>query len=361
MALFKRGNVWWFKFVYNGKLYRKTTAQNNKRVAQSLEDEYKVALRRAEIGLAERTAPPFDKAMSEYLEWKERMLKRKTFLLARTCSVRLKAHFGNRKLNTISVNDVLEYQRVRSEEKRQNTSRNISPVMVNRELGLMRAMYRYWQRQGLRLENPVSLVKLAAEDTEVFVVVSQADEELYLSVASKTLKDVATLILQTAMRPGEVFALRKKNVNLQQGWLQVEAGKTRSARRKLYLTNEAKRVIAPRMLGLSPWVFPQAEDPEKHIVNLTKVHITALRKASEKAKKPVKFRIYDLRHTAATRLAEAGVDLVTLAGILGHSKVQMVFRYAHPVERSKAEAMMLLSQGGHKSRHSQADPVKGSR
>lgn len=43
-----------------------------------------------------------------------------------------------------------------------------------------------------------------------------------------------------------------------------------------------------------------------------------------------RFRLYDLRHTWATRAAEAGVDLVTLAALLGHSKIVMVMRYAHP-------------------------------
>ena len=49
--------------------------------------------------------------------------------------------------------------------------------------------------------------------------------------------------------------------------------------------------------------------------------------------------MYDLRHTFATRAAEAGVDLVTLAAMLGHSRVQMVMRYAHPTEEHQFNAM----------------------
>lgn len=44
------------------------------------------------------------------------------------------------------------------------------------------------------------------------------------------------------------------------------------------------------------------------------------------------FRLYDLRHTFATRAAEAGVDIMTLAALLRHSRMQMVMRYAHPTE-----------------------------
>jgi hypothetical protein len=42
-----------------------------------------------------------------------------------------------------------------------------------------------------------------------------------------------------------------------------------------------------------------------------------------KDSKVAPFRLYDLRHTWATRAAESGIDLVTLAALLGHSKIQM--------------------------------------
>ena len=50
-------------------------------------------------------------------------------------------------------------------------------------------------------------------------------------------------------------------------------------------------------------------------------------------------RLYGCRHTFATRAAEAGVDLVTPAALLGHSRVQMVMRYAHPTEEHQFNAM----------------------
>ena len=54
------------------------------------------------------------------------------------------------------------------------------------------------------------------------------------------------------------------------------------------------------------------------------------------------FRLYDLRHTWATRAAMAGVDLVTLAAMLGHSRLQMVMRYAHPTEEHQHNAMLKI-------------------
>jgi site-specific recombinase XerD len=51
------------------------------------------------------------------------------------------------------------------------------------------------------------------------------------------------------------------------------------------------------------------------------------------------FVLYDLRHTFATRLAQAGIDLATLAAILGHNSIRIVQRYVHPTAEHKKAAM----------------------
>ncbi len=48
------------------------------------------------------------------------------------------------------------------------------------------------------------------------------------------------------------------------------------------------------------------------------------------------------RHTFASRAAMSGVDLVTLAALLGHSKIQMVLRYALPTEEHQVNAIRKL-------------------
>ena len=56
------------------------------------------------------------------------------------------------------------------------------------------------------------------------------------------------------------------------------------------------------------------------------------------------FRLYDCRHRFATRAAIAGVDLVTLAAVLGHSNLTMVLRYAHPTEEHQFEAIRKVAE-----------------
>ena len=41
------------------------------------------------------------------------------------------------------------------------------------------------------------------------------------------------------------------------------------------------------------------------------------------------FTFHDLRHTFATRFAQAGVDLYKISKLLGHKDIKMTQRYSH--------------------------------
>jgi site-specific recombinase XerD len=49
---------------------------------------------------------------------------------------------------------------------------------------------------------------------------------------------------------------------------------------------------------------------------------------------------YALRHTFATRMAQEGIDLATLARILGHNSIRIVERYVHPTDEHRKSAML---------------------
>jgi integrase len=55
-----------------------------------------------------------------------------------------------------------------------------------------------------------------------------------------------------------------------------------------------------------------------------RIHDLALKKAK------LPFVPYDLRHTAATRWAEGGIDIATIAAWLGHANLRSVQKYVHP-------------------------------
>src|SRR5688572_24721832 len=56
------------------------------------------------------------------------------------------------------------------------------------------------------------------------------DEPTYLMACSQPLQDLATIMLETGMRPAEVTDLRKTDLNFAKGSIQISKGKTKAAR-----------------------------------------------------------------------------------------------------------------------------------
>src|SRR5260370_21636373 len=56
------------------------------------------------------------------------------------------------------------------------------------------------------------------------------------------------------------------------------------------------------------------------------------------------FHFQDLRHTAATRLGDAGVDTRRIMAILGHRCIQTSARYTHATDDGLRRAIEMLSQ-----------------
>ncbi len=353
MAVYKRGSTYWMKFKFGGVVIRKPTKCRSKRDAEEVERAYRTKLAKREVGIEEsKPVPAFDAAIREFLDRvrADRAGKRNTTRRAETSSKALLRYFGKRRLDTIAVEDVERFKDWRRVQRKQapnkkikvnsraTTDKPIKPATVNRELACLRAMLNHFIRLDMLAKNPVSRVKFLREDNELMRVVSHDEERRYLMAASQPLRDVAVLMLETGMRPEEVCRMERRNVRLGEGYVFCPFGKTKAARRKLPLSNRAAEVLRRRLLDCdSPFVFPSPRDPSKPIVKLNAAHNSAVKRAKLDA-----FRLYDLRHTFATRVVEAGVDLVTLAALLGHSRVQMVMRYAHPSEKHQFEAIRTM-------------------
>lgn len=90
---------------------------------------------------------------------------------------------------------------------------------MNRELACLKALFNHVLKTDVSLPNPVSRVKFFEEHNEQTPVLSYAEQEAYLAVATPVLRDVATLMLESGMRPEEVYRIRPENVYISQGYL----------------------------------------------------------------------------------------------------------------------------------------------
>jgi len=73
------------------------------------------------------------------------------------------------------------------------------------------------------------------------------------------------------------------------------------------------------------------------------------------------FTWYCLRHTFASRLVMAGVDLRTVAELMGHKTIQMTMRYAHLAPEHNLAAVEKLSSFGSAPQVSSESVRKGKR
>lgn len=345
MSLFKRGGVWWYDFQVRGVRVRETSGSTSKSEAAQAE-----ALRKAELiqGRGETRAlgppPKFEEfALKDFAPWSENEHREHTSTHERYMrSVKvLIRFFGQRTVDSISAADIERFKIIRCRQRRKNArdGRTVTPAAVNRELAVLRILFNLAIRLKKAHTNPLSGVKLLPEHNLQTRVLSFEEEAPYLALASQPLRDVATLILETAMRPGEIFHLQRSDVNLDFGFVQIREGKTRFARRTIPLSQRATDVLCHRLLtATSEWLFPIPWDATRPLGSVRKAHIAALLKAGIKPP----FRLYDLRHTALTRMAMTGIDLPTLRELAGHSNIQMTMRYVHPTPEHKRAAIRKL-------------------
>lgn len=355
MSVYKRGKKYWMKFVFKGQVIRKNTNCTSKRDAEEVERGYRTQLAKREVGINVeelKAVPAFDAGMRDFLDrWHADHPSRNTTRRTETSSKALLRYFGKRPIDTITVDDVERFKDWRRVQRKQapnrklkkdksaTTNKPIKPATVNRELACLRAMLNHFIKLDvLTKTNPVSKVKFLKENNEQTRVITEDEERRYLMAASQPLRDVAIIMLDTGARPEEVCRMERRHLHLDEGYYFNPYGKTRAAKRKLFLTKRAAAVLRYRMASTQgDYLFPGArgeKDGTRHIVKLNAAHNGAVERA-----KLDPFRLYDLRHTFATRQSETGTDLVTLAALLGHSKINMVLRYAHPSEEHQLAAI----------------------
>ena len=86
-----------------------------------------------------------------------------------------------------------------------------------------------------------------------------------------------------------------------------------------------------------PFGKPQPTDPTRPTTTLKTVWGSVRKDAK------VSCRLHDLRHTAATKMAEAGVPESTMLAIMGHMSRAMLERYSHIRMAAKRAAVECLS------------------
>ena len=351
MAIFKRGRVYWYHFVFDGKHIQESTRQGNPRIARQMEAAHRTSLAKGEVGIRDKKPVP---TLAEFIggrfePWARANFEHtspKTWLgWYRTNLRALNAYapLAERKLDEITGENAADFAASRQSEGLQASS-------INSSLRVLRRLLRVAAEWGVIPSAPK--LKLLRGERHRERVVTPVEEALYLVTAPEPLGSIATVLADTGMRPEECFRLRWEAitwVNGRHGSLLVTHGKTAAARRVLPMTPRVRTTLETlwERAGkpLEGWVF-EAPTASGHVEPSTikKQHARTFKALAERAaannEKPVRpFVLYSLRHTFLTRLGESGCNVWTLARIAGHSSIAMSGRYVHPSEDSVLNAM----------------------
>lgn len=228
--------------------------------------------------------------------------------------------FNDRVARTISKGDIQTWLLDQMDE------REWAPATRNRYQAAFSLIFRVGVDNKKIAFNPASRIKRKAEDNEIIRYLTKEEEERLVAVIKKNWPhylEAFLISVHTGMRSSAQFNLTWRDVFLEQ----------RHIRRKK--TSGKKMPPLPlNSVAYAAFLALKARTGGKGFVfqNTKGERLREARDWFEPAIKMAKIEDYTWhcnRHTFASRLVMAGVDIRTVAQLMGHRTIQMTMRYAH--------------------------------
>jgi integrase len=351
MSLYKRGDVWWYKFRFAGQVIRESSKSESKTVAKEAERARRRELEEKWNQIKRRRLPPlFSIASDEWLASVQPHLAERTqsiYDVALRCH--LKPALGALLLCDIDAGRIASYQGRRKDE-------NASGRTLNKELQVLRQIlkrYKLWA-------NLQGDVKFERESDQIGRAVTEEQETGLLAACESNLllRTVVTLALHTALRKNEIRTLRWRQIDLIERMVTVGRTKTEGGSGRVIPLNSVAYAALVRWASRFPeakpedYVFPACEDarldcpspnagridPRRPIKSWRTAWRRALRDAG------LSIRFHDLRHTCITKLAEGQASEQTLMSIAGHLSRKMLEHYSHIRMAAKRAALDAIAK-----------------
>ena len=240
--------------------------------------------------------------------------------------------FGSMPAEEVSVDRISAFLATLSE--------GLSGSTVNRYRSLLSNIFTESIRSGTVSFNPLPRVdKFRESAPRIRFLDAEEEKSLRAAVRAQSAEHEAELdlALHTGLRRGEQYGLTWDRVDLDRGILTVY-GKT--GRRFVPINSAARAAIEQlwRASNGSKFVCPDKRRDDQEDWRRWLVEACAAAKVEN-------FRWHDLRHTFASRLVMAGVDLRSVQELLGHKSIVTTQRYAHlSPDHQKANVQKLTGE-----------------
>jgi integrase len=210
-------------------------------------------------------------------------------------------------------------------EWRNELLERVAPGTVVRHLATLSAVINHARREwGMHISNPVQMVRKPSQPPGRSRVLTYDEEQRLLVAAapvgrrSPWLLPAIVISIETAMRRGELLALRWSDVDLARQIAFLRMTKNGDSR-FVPLSSRAVQALAS---------LTRSDDGR--VIPMSAAAISKRFEAAREAAALVDFRWHDLRHTAATRIAPKLSNLIELSSVTGHKSLAMLKRYVHP-------------------------------
>lgn len=339
MRLFRRGRMYWVTVNHQGNRIRRSLEVTNKKLAWRI--ACKIQTEIAEGKWLERS-PSLDNTcrhmIQRYLEEHSKRNKAHTsHVRDKSLSDHLLSFFGDRPLAEITPKLIAEYKRKRRDDA-------AAPKTINHELGLLSHAFKLataeWEWTD---RNPVLGVSREAVNNLIERWLTSEEETALLDASPAWLKEILVFAVNTGLRQSEILNLEWPQVDLFRRTITLLKQKNKQVD-TLPVNAKVLEVLKTRVKVrhlASAHVFTSREGTRLDARNLLRAFYLACKDA-----KIEHLRFHDLRHTFATRLVQAGVDLYTVQKLGRWRTVQMVVRYAHHYPESLRPGVEALDRVG---------------
>ena len=352
MSVYKRGDVWWYKFRFAGQVVRESSKSESKTVAKDAERSRRRELEESYNQIKRRTLPPtFERAGLDWLEAEKPHLAERTYEIYEVAyRCHLKPVLGSLLLCDIDASEIAAYQAKRKAQK-------ASARTLNKELQVLRQILKR-HKMWANLQGDV---KFEQEHDEIGKALSHEEEKRLLSACASNplLSAVVTIALNTTLRKKEIRTLRWSQIDFEKRVLTVGKTKTVGGGGRVIPLNSPVFEALVRWAGhlveskADDYIFPACEvagierknpntdriDPSKPITSWRSSWRAALTRAG------LRLRFHDLRHTAITNLSESpDVSEQTIMSIAGHLSRRMLEHYSHIRLQAKRRALDAIAR-----------------
>lgn len=278
----------------------------------------------------------FFEICSEFLKWSS--LHKRSY--KRDCQFvkHLQLFFGNISLYKINRKSIENYMAWRRGQNKQG-GKPISKSTINKEVACLKKLFNKAIEWGKVKENPVSRIGMFRIEDKKPRFLSEEEFNNLMEFAPDPLKPIILVAVFTGMRRGEILNLTWKNVSFDLGLINVEHTKSNKAR-EIPMAKAVRDILWQlKKKSKSEHVFVFADKDGKP-------YKEAVRFWFDKAVKHAKIEdctFHTLRHTFASNLVKANVNLKVIQELLGHSSLLITMKYAHLSPGLKEQAIEMLS------------------